>query len=157
MGRVEQVPGGVSRNVVEDIANVELRPTFVSLVDDTGMGRIVSAAATEPQGEHRLHPPDPGRHGGVAGGIDNHGDVAPPSPSGLICTLAAPLDERVTRSSGRRQHRFWRSTWTRNWSSGCSPTPQHGIRRGVQRRVSAGHARQTVCNLQEAGILFSDD
>ena len=36
VGRVEQVPGGVSRNVVEDIANVELRPTFVSLVDDTG-------------------------------------------------------------------------------------------------------------------------
>ena len=26
VGRVEQVPGGVSRNVVEDIANVELRP-----------------------------------------------------------------------------------------------------------------------------------
>ena len=37
----EQVPGGVSRNVVEDIANVELRPTFVSLVDDTGMGQDV--------------------------------------------------------------------------------------------------------------------
>ena len=28
VGRVEQVPGGVSRNVVEDIANVELRPTL---------------------------------------------------------------------------------------------------------------------------------
>ena len=35
-GRVEQVHGGVSRNVAEDIANVELRPTFVGLVDDTG-------------------------------------------------------------------------------------------------------------------------
>ena len=31
----------MSRNVVEDIANVELRPTFVSLVDDTGMGQDV--------------------------------------------------------------------------------------------------------------------
>ena len=37
-GRVIQVHGGVSRNVAEDIANLELRPTFVSLVDDTGMG-----------------------------------------------------------------------------------------------------------------------
>lgn len=37
-GRVEQVHGGVSRNIVEDIANVELRPTFVSLVDDDGIG-----------------------------------------------------------------------------------------------------------------------
>ena len=40
-GRIEQVHGGVSRNVAEDIANVELRPTFVSLVDDTGMGQDV--------------------------------------------------------------------------------------------------------------------
>lgn len=37
-GRVEQVHGGVSRNIVEDIANVELRPTFVSLVDDDSIG-----------------------------------------------------------------------------------------------------------------------
>ena len=34
-GRVVQVHGGVSRNIVEDIANVELRPTFVSLVDES--------------------------------------------------------------------------------------------------------------------------
>ena len=40
-GRVVQVHGGVSRNVAEDIANVELRPTFVSLVDDTGTGQDV--------------------------------------------------------------------------------------------------------------------
>ena len=38
VGRVEQVYGGVSRNIAEDIANVELRPTFVSLVDDNGVG-----------------------------------------------------------------------------------------------------------------------
>ena len=37
-GRVDQVHGGVSRNIAEDIANVELRPTFVSLVDNTGIG-----------------------------------------------------------------------------------------------------------------------
>lgn len=40
-GRVEQVHGGVSRNVAEDIANVELRPTFVSIVDDGGLGEDV--------------------------------------------------------------------------------------------------------------------
>ena len=34
-GRVEYVHGGVARNVVEDIANMELRPTFVSTVDDS--------------------------------------------------------------------------------------------------------------------------
>ena len=40
-GRVDQVHGGVSRNIAEDIANVELRPTFVSLVDNTGIGTDV--------------------------------------------------------------------------------------------------------------------
>lgn len=43
VGRVVEVHGGVSRNVVEDIANVELRPTFVSLVDETGTGADVIA------------------------------------------------------------------------------------------------------------------
>ena len=37
-GWEEYVHGGVSRNVAEDIANVELRPTFVSIVDDTALG-----------------------------------------------------------------------------------------------------------------------
>ena len=40
-GRVVQVHGGVSRNIVEDIANVELQPTFIGLVDDTGAGADV--------------------------------------------------------------------------------------------------------------------
>ena len=37
-GRVEYIHGGVGRNVAEDVANCELRPTFVSLVDNTGAG-----------------------------------------------------------------------------------------------------------------------
>ena len=41
MGRIEQVHGGVCRNVAENIANLELRPIFVSLVDRTGTGADV--------------------------------------------------------------------------------------------------------------------
>lgn len=41
VGTVEYIHGGVARNVVEDIANVELRPTFLSIVDDTPMGEAV--------------------------------------------------------------------------------------------------------------------
>ena len=33
--------GGVARNVVEDIANVELRPIYLGIVDDTPMGQDV--------------------------------------------------------------------------------------------------------------------
>lgn len=40
-GRIEYVYGGVSRNVVEDIANIELRPTFLSIVDDSAIGMDV--------------------------------------------------------------------------------------------------------------------
>ena len=40
-GRVEYVHGGVARNVAEDIANLELRPTFIGTVDETSMGRDV--------------------------------------------------------------------------------------------------------------------
>ncbi len=40
-GRVEYIHGGVARNVVEDIANAELRPTFLSIVDDTPLGTAV--------------------------------------------------------------------------------------------------------------------
>lgn len=40
-GRIEYVHGGVARNVTEDIANVELRPTYVGIVDDTPLGADV--------------------------------------------------------------------------------------------------------------------
>lgn len=41
VGRIEYIHGGVARNVVEDIANIELRPTFISIVDDSPMGEGV--------------------------------------------------------------------------------------------------------------------
>ena len=40
-GRFEYIHGGVTRNVVEDIANVELRPTYVSIVDTSALGEDV--------------------------------------------------------------------------------------------------------------------
>ena len=40
-GHIEYVHGGVSRNVVEDIANIELRPTFLGIVDDSALGKEV--------------------------------------------------------------------------------------------------------------------
>ena len=40
-GNIEIVHGGVGRNVAEDIANVELRPTFVGLVDESAEGQEV--------------------------------------------------------------------------------------------------------------------
>lgn len=72
VGRVEQVPGGVSRNVVEDIANVELRPTFVSLVDDTGLGADVVRQLKITRSTPIMSCP-PRRHGHLAGGVRQPG------------------------------------------------------------------------------------
>ena len=43
VGRVVQVHGGVSRNVAEDIAKIDLKPVFVSVVDNSGIGADVIA------------------------------------------------------------------------------------------------------------------
>ena len=40
-GKVVKVHGGVSRNIVEDIANLELRPTYISVVDEDAIGEEV--------------------------------------------------------------------------------------------------------------------
>lgn len=40
-GYIQYIHGGVCRNVVEDIANVELRPTFISIVDKSALGEEV--------------------------------------------------------------------------------------------------------------------
>lgn len=40
-GRIEQIHGGVGRNVAEDVANCELRPTLISLVDESGISKDV--------------------------------------------------------------------------------------------------------------------
>ena len=50
-GRVLQVHGGVSRNIVEDIANVELEPTFLSVVDKSG----ISTDVIEKLKRHRVN------------------------------------------------------------------------------------------------------
>jgi pseudouridine kinase len=41
VGRVLQVHGGVSRNVAEDIANIQLKPTYVSVLDHSGISADV--------------------------------------------------------------------------------------------------------------------
>ncbi len=41
VGEVKYIHGGVARNVVEDIANMELRPTYIGVVDDTPLGADV--------------------------------------------------------------------------------------------------------------------
>lgn len=76
VGHVEYIHGGVSRNVVEDIANVELRPTFVGIVDDTPMG----TAVLQKLNNHKVNTDYvltlPDGMGTWLAVFDNNGDVA---------------------------------------------------------------------------------
>ena len=74
-GRVEQVHGGVCRNVAEDIANVELRPTFVSLVDDTGSGQDVIDKLAKHKVNTKYIEKVPDGMGTWLAVFDNDGDV----------------------------------------------------------------------------------
>lgn len=75
-GRVEYVHGGVARNVVEDIANMELRPTFVSTVDDSSLGKDV----VEKLNRHKINtdyvPSKPDGMGTWLAVFDSNGNVA---------------------------------------------------------------------------------
>ena len=154
VGRVEQVPGGVSRNVVEDIANVELRPTFVSLVDDT-----VNT-------DYILRTPD-GMGAGLAV-FDNHGDVcASISKRPDLRPLAALLDEKgdeifrdadsialeIDMDKELVKRVF---AYARKYGKAVYAVVSN-MSIAVERRDFLQQTSCFVCNLQEAGILFSDD
>ena len=113
-GRVEIVHGGVSRNLVEDIANVELRPTFVSLVDTTGTGADVIRKLQDHKVNTDYIRAVPDGMGTWLAVFDNGGDVVPPFPSARICGLLwAFWTITETRSSAMPTASPWRSTVTR--------------------------------------------
>ena len=94
-GRVVQVHGGVSRNIVEDIANVELRPTFVSLVDDTSAGADVVKKLQSHKVDTRYIRTTPDGMGTWLAIFDNTGDVtASISKRPDLSPIADILDEQ---------------------------------------------------------------
>ncbi len=76
VGRVEYVHGGVARNVVEDIANMELRPTYVGIVDDTPMGSEVLTKLKKHKVNCDYVVTVPNGMGLWLAVFDNNGDVA---------------------------------------------------------------------------------
>ena len=76
VGRIEYIHGGVCRNVAEDIANVELRPTFISIVDDSALGADVLKKLNNHRVDTRYIQKIPGGMGTWLAVFDNHGDLA---------------------------------------------------------------------------------
>ncbi len=168
VGRIEYVHGGVARNVVEDIANVELRPTFVGMVDDTPLGTDVLQKLKNHKVnvEHVLIRPDGmgtwlavfDNNGDVAGSISKRPDMLPIAQlleekgdaifaQADSVVLEVDLDKEIVKKTVELAQRHG--------------VPLYGLvsnmsiaaeRRDLLQRFSC-----FICNQQEAGLLFLDD
>ena len=76
VGTIEYVHGGVSRNVVENIANIDLNPTFISIVDDSPLGKDVVNRLNEHNVNTKYVQSIAGGMGTWLAVFDESGDVA---------------------------------------------------------------------------------
>ena len=167
-GRVEQVHGGVSRNVAEDIANVELRPTFVSIVDDTGMGEDVIKKLRRHKVNTDYILRTPQGMGTWLAIFDNNGDVtAAISKRPDLTPLAGLLEEKgdeifrdcdsicleIDMESDLVSQVFkYAQKYHKDVYAVVSNMSIAMERRDFLKRTSC-----FVCNQQEAGLLFGED
>ena len=167
-GRVEIVHGGVGRNVVEDIANVELRPVFVSMVDDTAEGESVLRKLKN----HKVNTdyvavtPDGmgmwlavfNQYGDVAGSIskrpnmealkkllEEKGDEIFKDADSIV--LEIDLDKDVVKQVFRYAGKYGKKVYAVVANMGIAS----------QRRDFLQSIDCFVCNALEAGILFVTD
>ena len=168
VGRVDQVHGGVGRNIAEDIANVELRPTFVSLVDEGGIGADVLRKLTS----HKVNT-DYVRT--VADGMgtwlavfENDGDVVAsiskrPNLMPIVDILDECGDEIFSNADSiiveldmdkdiiKRVFKLAKKYEKKVYAAVAN------ISIAAERRDFLQSVDCFVCNQQEVGILFSDD
>lgn len=168
VGRVEHVHGGVSRNVAEDIANVELRPTLVSVLDQSG----VSADVLEKLSHHKVDTRYIRRTQDGLGTwlaiFDNNGDVVGsiskrPDLSKITDILNEHGDEIF---SGADSIVVEIDMEPAQISQILDLAEKHGkevyavvsnMSLAMERRDLLQRTGCVVCNEQEAGMLFSED
>ena len=167
-GRVELVHGGVGRNVAEDIANCELRPTFISLVDNTGSGEDVLKKLNNHRVNTRYIRKTRDGMGSWLAVFDNDGDVyASISKRPDLLPIADILDEHgdeifanadsvvieldIDKEIVKRVFALAKKHNKKVFSVVANMSI------ALERRDFLKSIDCFVCNIQEAGILFSDD
>ena len=168
VGRVEQVHGGVARNIAEDIANVELRPTFVSLVDEGGIGADVLRKLRDHKVNVDYVRQVPDGMGTWLAVFENDGDVAAsiskrPNLMPIADILQQPGDEIFAQADSvvveidmdkeiiKRVLKLAQKHGKKVYAAVANMSI------AVERRDFLQSVDCFVCNQQEAGILFSDD
>lgn len=168
VGRIEYVHGGVSRNVAEDIANVELRPTYVGIVDDSPLGRAVIEKLKNHKvnTDYVLELPD--GMGTWLAIFDNNGDVAGsisqrPNMMPLLDLLEEKGDEIFNNADSIiieadldtpiiKKALQLSQTHNKKIYAVISNMSLAAERRDLLRKFTC-----IICNQQEAGIFFADD
>lgn len=167
-GRVEQVHGGVARNVAEDIANCELRPTFVSLVDDSGTGRDVVRKLNDHKVNTRYIRQTRDGMGTWLAVFDNDGDVfASISKRPDLMPIADILDAYGDEIFAEADSIVIEICVDKEIVKRVFKLAQKHNKKvfAVVANMSIAQQRRDflqsidcfVCNIQEAGMLFSDD
>ena len=168
VGRVVHVHGGVGRNVAEDIANVELRPRFVSMVDESAQADEVLHRLQQHKVDTRYIQRAENGLGTWLAIFDNGGDViASISSRPDLSSLARVLDEQGDEIFSQADSivleidmevplvkRIFELA-ERHGKAVYAVVSNMSI--AVQRRDLLQRTDCIVCNRQEAGILFSED
>lgn len=168
VGRVVEMHGGVSRNVAENIANVELNPTFVSIVDNSAAGTEV----LEKLKRHKVNTDyilrtDDGMGTWLAI-FDNTGDVVAsiskrPDLSPILDLLEEKGDEIIGNADSIALEMDMDKEIVKKVFSLASKHNKKvfavvsNMSIAAERRDFIKETGCFVCNIQEAGILFMDD
>lgn len=168
VGRVEYLHGGVARNVVEDIANVELQPMYLGIVDDTPMGRDVIHKLKKHKVDTQYVLTIPGGMGTWLAVFDNNGDVAGSiSCRPNLMPILDLLNEKGDEIFGKASSVVLEVDMDKDLVKKILELAEaHKIKVfGVVSNMSIAAKRRDflkrfdcfICNQQEAGLLFIDD
>ena len=168
VGKIEYIHGGVSRNVAEDIANIELRPTFVSIIDDTPLGESVIQKLKRHKVNTDYIQTIPGGMGTWLAVFDNNGDLSGsisqrPNMLPLLqlleekgdeiisnadsIVLEVDLDKEIVKKVFALAQQYNKKVF--------SIVSNMNI--AAKRRDFVSKFDCFICNELEAGILFADD
>ena len=167
-GQVEIVHGGVGRNVAEDIANVELRPRFVSMVDNTAQGAEVLRNLQNHKVDTKFISVVPDGMGIWLAVMDHNGDVVGsiskrPKMDAMLrllqehgdeifadatsVVIEVDIDKDVAKETFSYAEKYGVPTYALVANMSIA----------LQRRDLIKRTTCFICNQQEAGIFFADD